>query len=78
MYVVVSTFNPTTQEAQAGKSINSRPAWATYQVPGSQLYIVRAISKNKQIIKTRKNQIGIYSCRLMKLIKPLFIAFAKI
>lgn len=76
---MVSTFNPNTQEAQAGRSsIYSRPTWATYQVPGSQIYTMRAISKNKQINKMKKNQIGTYSCRLMKLIKPLLIAFAKI
>jgi hypothetical protein len=32
--VVVHTFNPSTQKAQAGRSQSSRPAWSTEQIPG--------------------------------------------
>jgi hypothetical protein len=32
--VVVHTFNPSTQEAEAGRSLSSRPAWSTEQVSG--------------------------------------------
>jgi hypothetical protein len=35
---VVHTFNPSTQEAEAGGSLHSRPAWSTQWVPGSQDY----------------------------------------
>jgi len=31
--VVVHTFNPNTQEAEAGGSLSFRPAWSTEQVP---------------------------------------------
>ena len=32
--VVARTFNPVTQEAEAGGSLSSRPVWFTEQVPG--------------------------------------------
>jgi hypothetical protein len=32
--VVVHAFNPSTQEAEAGGFLSSRPAWSTEQVPG--------------------------------------------
>jgi hypothetical protein len=32
--VVVHAFNPSTQEAEAGRFLNSRPAWSTKWVPG--------------------------------------------
>jgi hypothetical protein len=28
------SFNPSTQEGEAGKSLSSRPVWSTEQVPG--------------------------------------------
>ena len=33
-WAVAHTFNPSTQEAQAGGSLNLRPVWSTQQVPG--------------------------------------------
>ena len=32
--VVVHTFNPSTWEAETGRSLSSRPSWSTNQVPG--------------------------------------------
>jgi hypothetical protein len=32
--MVVHTFNPSTQEAEAGRFLSSRPAWPTKWVPG--------------------------------------------
>jgi hypothetical protein len=32
--VVVHSFNPSTQEAEAGGFLSSRPAWSTELVPG--------------------------------------------
>jgi hypothetical protein len=32
--MVVHTFNPSSWEAEAGGSLNLRPAWSTQQVPG--------------------------------------------
>ena len=32
--MVALTFNPSTQEAEAGRSLSSRPAWSAEQVPG--------------------------------------------
>ena len=38
-YMVVQTFKPSTQEAEAGGVLSSRPAWSTEVVPGqSRLY----------------------------------------
>jgi hypothetical protein len=31
--LVVHTFNPSTQEAEAGRYLSSRPVWSTEQVP---------------------------------------------
>ena len=33
--MVMHTFNPSTQEAESGKSLSSRPAWSTEPVPGT-------------------------------------------
>jgi hypothetical protein len=32
--VVEHTFNPSTWEAEAGRSLNLRPAWSTERIPG--------------------------------------------
>ena len=32
--MVVYTFNPSTQEAKAGGTLNLRPAWSRERVPG--------------------------------------------
>jgi hypothetical protein len=32
--MVAHTFNPSTWEAEAGRSLSSRPAWSTKWVPG--------------------------------------------
>jgi hypothetical protein len=50
--VVVHTFNPSTQEAEAGRFLNSRPAWST-EFQDSQCYTERPClkktkAKNKQ------------------------------
>ena len=34
MVVVAHTFNPSTQEAEEGGSLSSRPAWSTERIPG--------------------------------------------
>jgi hypothetical protein len=36
--VLVHAYNPSIQEAEAGKSLSSRPAWSTERVPGQQRY----------------------------------------
>jgi hypothetical protein len=56
--VTVYNFNPSSQEAEAGESLNLRPAWSTKWVPGSQGYTEKPCLKkqtNKQKQKT-KNQ----------------------
>jgi hypothetical protein len=32
--VATHTFNPSTEEAKAGESLSSRPAWSTGGIPG--------------------------------------------
>jgi hypothetical protein len=39
--MVAQTFNPSTGEAEVGRSLSSRPAWSTLGVLTSQSYIER-------------------------------------
>ena len=58
--VVAHAFNPSTQEAEAGGFLSSRPAWATKWVPGQPGLYRETLSqktkkpKNKQKTKTKK------------------------
>ena len=45
------TFNPSTPEAETGRSLSSRPAWST-EFQDSQSYTEKAVSKNQIIIIT--------------------------
>jgi hypothetical protein len=44
---VVHTFNPSTQEAEAGRFLSSRPAWSTKWVPDSQGYTEKPCLKKQ-------------------------------
>jgi hypothetical protein len=56
--VVAHTFNPSTQEAEAGGFLSSRPAWSTKRVPGQPgLYRETLSRKNKtKQNKTKQNK----------------------
>ena len=47
--MVVPSFNPSTQEAEAGESVNSRPVWSSERAPGQPGVITQRnpISKKK-------------------------------
>jgi hypothetical protein len=53
--VVVHTFNPSTQEAEAGGFLSSRPAWSTKWVPG-QPGLYRETLSWKTTTTTTKNE----------------------
>ena len=53
--MVAQAFNPSTQEAKVGGSLNSRPVWSIEQVPGSQHYTERPYLK-KPTKKTKQNK----------------------
>jgi hypothetical protein len=53
--VVVHTFNLSTQEAEAGQSLNSSPAWSTDQVPGWPERKARYNPVSKQHHQTKQN-----------------------
>ena len=56
--MVANTFNPSTQEAEAGGSLSLRPAWSTEQVPGQpglfQKKTKRGKSAKYMYFKTKK------------------------
>ena len=55
--MVAHAFNPSTQEAEAGGFLSSRPAWSTEWVPGhSQDYTGKPCLENKKQ-KTNKKKI---------------------
>jgi hypothetical protein len=56
--MVAHAFNPSTQEAEAGGFLSSRPAWSTERVPGQPgLYRETLSRKNKkQKKKTKKKK----------------------
>jgi hypothetical protein len=56
--VVAHAFNPSTQEAEAGGFLSSRPAWSTKRVPGQPgLHRETLSRKNKKKKKKRKENI---------------------
>jgi hypothetical protein len=63
--VVVHTFNPSTQEAEAGRFLSSRPAWSTKGVPGQPglhretLFLKKQKTKQNKKSFPYKNQNGI-------------------
>jgi hypothetical protein len=55
--VVAHTFNPSTQEAEAGRFLSSRPAWSTKWVPGQPGLHRETLSQNKtKQNKTKQNK----------------------
>ena len=51
---VVDAFDLSTQEAEAGKSLSSRPAWSTQQVPGHPGIHREILSQNPYHPKKKK------------------------
>ena len=54
--VVAHTFNPSTQEAEAGVFLSSRPAWSTERVPGQPELQRNPVSKNQTKTKQKQKQ----------------------
>jgi hypothetical protein len=55
--VVVHAFNPSTWESEAGRFLNSRPAWSTKLVPGQPgLYRETMSQKNNNNKKKKKKK----------------------
>jgi hypothetical protein len=55
--MVAHAFNPSTQEAEAGGFLSSRPAWSTKGVPGQPgLYRETLSSKTNKQTKTKKKK----------------------
>jgi hypothetical protein len=53
---VVHTYNPSTQEAGTGRSLNSRVAWSTDRVPEqSALHRETVVAKNKRQTKQQQS-----------------------
>jgi hypothetical protein len=46
--VVAHTFNPSTWEVEAGRSLSSRPAWSTERIPGQP-----GLHRNISVLKER-------------------------
>ena len=52
--MVTHVFNPSTQEAEAGRFLSSRPAWSTKLVPGQPGLYKETLSRKT---KTNKKKI---------------------
>jgi hypothetical protein len=50
--VVVLAFDPSTLEAEAGRSVNSRPVWPTESIPGQPG--LHTQKKKKPVLKTKQ------------------------
>jgi hypothetical protein len=63
---VAHTFNHTTQEAEAGGSLSSRPAWYTNQAPGQPgLHRKTLSSKTKQTNKKCFTSCPSFNCHML-------------
>jgi hypothetical protein len=54
--VVVHAFNPSTQEAEAGRFLSSRPAWSTKWVTGQPGLYRETLSQKTKQNKTKQNR----------------------
>ena len=59
--MVTFTFNLSTQEAEAGGSLNSRPTWSTQGVPRPKCYTETLSQKNKTNNKSWRDGLVIKS-----------------
>ena len=55
--VVAHIFNPSTQEAESGEFLSSRPAWSTEGVPGQPELHRETLSRKTKTKKRRVHQI---------------------
>jgi hypothetical protein len=53
---LVLTFNPITQEAEAGESLSSRPAWSTEFQDGQGYIVGPCLKVQKRQDKTRQDK----------------------
>ena len=49
------TFNPSTQEAEAARSLSLRTVWSTEQVPGQSYTETPSLEKPKKKLKKKKS-----------------------
>ena len=69
--MVAYTFYPSTQEAEAGRSLSLRPNWSTKQVPGQP---GRATQKNHDLKnKKREKKKETSNCRVSSISMALFV-----
>ena len=52
--VVMHAFNPSTQEAEAGRFLGSRPAWSTKWIPGQPGLHKETLSRKKEKEKEKE------------------------
>ena len=55
---MANTFNPTTQEGKAGRSLNSRPSCSTDQVPGHPSLGNKGNLENRKLVKVYLNKVA--------------------
>ena len=67
-----NAFNPSTQEAETGRSLSLRLAWSTEQVPGEPGIHRENVSQNKQTSKIFYLFIYLFICQLVFLKNFLF------
>lgn len=67
--VAAHAFNPSTQEAEAGRSLRSQPAWSTEHLQGQTGFHVETLSQKHKETRQKDKQIDTQTTHKTEVVK---------